>query len=105
MATIREWLSESKFDWEEGVIIYQEAEEEWPGWSGGKHTTIITSDHPILDKVFYDGFGSPKCPRFIAKDRNNLYFPEQYDGSTCIVVVSMDIQDYLNGLETPYPGG
>ena len=24
MATIREWLSESKFDWEKGTIIYQE---------------------------------------------------------------------------------
>ena len=106
MATIREWLSESNFDWEKGTIIYQEVnDEDYPGWGEVKHTSIIENNHPVLDKVFDDGYGSADCPRFVAKDRNNMYFPEQYDGSTCIVVVSTDMQDYLNGMETPYPGG
>ena len=106
MPTIREWLSESNFDWEEGTIIYHETGlYNHPGWESVKSASIIENDHPILDKYFYDGYGSPRCPRFVAKDKNHMYFPGQYDGSTFIVVVSINMQDYLNGMETPYPGG
>ena len=106
MATIREWLSESEFDWEKGTIIYQEVDDkDYPAWGEIKCTSIIENTHPILDEVFNDGFGSADCPRFVAKDNNNMYFPVQYDGATDIVVVSTDMEDYLNGLETPYPWG
>ena len=105
MPTIREWLSESGFDWKEGTIIHQEVDGDCPGWDSPINALIIESTHPILDEYFEDGFGSPKCPRFVAKDKNHMYFPSQYDGATYIVVVSTDMEDYLNGLETPYPGG
>ena len=105
MATIREWLSESNFDWKDGTIIYQETGDNYPGWGRVTSASIIENDHPILDENFDDGFGGPDCPRFVAKDKNHTYFPGQYDGSTFIVVVSANMDDYLNGLETPYPGG
>ena len=102
MPTIREWLSESNFDWEEGIIIHQKVDNRY---GEIQSTSIVTSDHPILDEYFKDGYGGPMCPRFVAKDENHMYFPNQYDGSTFIVVVSTNMEDYLNGLETPYPGG
>ena len=88
MPTIREWLSQSGFDWKGGTIIYQEVEGGYPGWSNPINALIIDkrNTHPILDQHFKDGYGSPDCPRFVAKDKNHMYFPGQYDGSTFIVL-------------------
>ena len=105
MPTIREWLSESNFDWERGIIIYHGTAPLYLKWGGTEYALIITNDHPILDEPFEDGYGGEGCPRFVAKDENHMYFPGQYDGSTFIVVVSTNMEDYLNGMETPYPGG
>ena len=106
MATIRKWLLQSNFNWEEGTIIFQATDGDYPGWdSRAENALIIERTHPILDEHFDDGYGGPRCPMFVAKDRNRMYFPGQYDGSTFIVVVSTNMDDYLNGTETPYPGG
>jgi hypothetical protein len=108
MATIREWLDEEKFDWDKGTIIYQkiDAEEDYPGWEDPISAEKITSEHPILDYEFDDGYGAPECPRFLAKDESNIYFPSQYDGATFIVVVAIEPEYYLTpNHPTPYPGG
>ena len=106
-STIREWLNEADFNWATGRVIWQDVEDgESPGWSNSIAGQEINSDHAILDKSFADGYGSPKCPRFIAEDSRALYFPEQYDGSTSLVVIHKDITYYLNPENpTPYPGG
>ena len=120
--TIRKWLDEVNFDWDSGVVIIQdliEPEESInaPGWAGpgdlypGK---IITQDNKTLNKSFSARYGAPECPRFIAKDKRCIYFPEQYDGSTDICFVYHDITEYLEVTNTdepkpirltPYPGG
>ena len=116
MATIREWLDGSGFDWESGKIIHQGTRNEWdedeecelyPGWSPPTGAKVITRDHAILDKQFNTGFGGPDCPRFVARDPVAIYFPGQYDGSTWLVRVWINIDRYLDfeKNETPYPGG
>ena len=106
-ATIREWLNEANFNWATGRVIWQDVEnDEFPGWDVPLYGQEINLDHAILDKSFNSGYGGPKCPRFIAEDYKCLYFPEQYDGSTSLVVIHKDITHYLNPEnEAPYPGG
>lgn len=105
MATIHNWLTKAGFDLSTGVIILQEVEpDDAPGWSEFISAHIAGQDDPLLFKEFTSGFGSPRCPRFIAEDRDRLYFPSQYDGATSLVCVWKDIVRYLN-IDTPYPGG
>ncbi len=105
MATMRKWLNKRKFDWENGLIIIQETEGDYPGWEKPINAYEVGKDDPILDKKFHDGFGGPECPRFIASDDKCIYFPEQYDGSTRLCWVLKDIKEYLNiRRRTPYPG-
>ena len=109
MSTIREWLNEVEFDWEHGKIVFQDSHGYSPGWSSGRELDApiyISNQHPILDKEFDSGYGSPQCPRFIAKDGKFLYFPDQYDGATSIVRVAHNLSYYVRGKNaTPYPGG
>lgn len=107
MTTIREWLNIKGFDWPTGSIIYQEtADGHYPGWQDPLNSYKITSKHHILDKPFNSGFGGPECPRFFARDKEAVYFPSQYDGSTRCVRVAIDPDYYLiPGNETSYPGG
>lgn len=92
MTTIREWLIEARFDWEDCKIVY-------------KHKLIDVNDK-ILDKKFDDGYGLAECPAFIAYDSNAIYFPDDYDGATSLVTVFLDHKIYLDkDMPTPYPGG
>lgn len=107
MPTIKEWLTTEGFDWESGEIIYHEVEDSnHPGWSGAISASLVPHTHQVLTKEFDHGYGSPQCPRFIAKDKNAIYFPWQYDGATGIQKVFISIKKYLDiSNETPYPGG
>lgn len=99
-ASVRKWLTMACFDWDEGVIVYQDGDL----YSKRRKGKVIDRTHPILDHKFNSGYGSPECPCFIAKDRRATYFPSQYDGSTELVVVLNDIMAYTK-TSTPYPGG
>jgi hypothetical protein len=107
MSTIREWLNDAEFDWETGTIVYQEVSDEdsSPGWTDPSSASVIAPDHPILGKSFHSGYGGPECPRFVAKDDRFIYFPGQYDGSTWLEKVSVNITFYLDPKNpSPYPG-
>lgn len=125
MATIKDWLDEAGFDWVSGRVIYhpclEDQEEDghcYRGWASdyelGKPEEI-TGPHPALLIEFPTGHGAPMCPRFIAEDKDKLYFHGQYDGATWCEVVWKDISKYLEvkikkdremPMEmTPYPGG
>jgi hypothetical protein len=109
MATLRQFLDSQGFDWRTGYIVIHPTPEEGsnPGWEELSGTPFVAPPtHEILDKEFYDGYGGPKCPRFVARDKDALYFPIQYDGATCCCKVFGDLRVYLSGDEqTPYPGG
>lgn len=108
MATIREKLDRQGFDWETGRIIIQTVEpDRYPGWAKPTGAYVAAADDPILDQEFDDGFGGPKCPRFVAEDATAIYFPYQYDGATGVCKVLKDIRQYLDykSNPTPYPGG
>jgi hypothetical protein len=117
MATLREWLNEAGFDWNNGVIIAHTITEGSysPGWGDSElaykfdfrgNTLPDTQANILLDTEFVDGYGSPQAPKIIAKDKDKIYFPVQYDGSTWLDWVYIDIEKYMDvENETPYPGG
>lgn len=109
MDTIREWLTEAGFDWDNGVIVHQPTTGYSPGWSSGDDIGsgfIISRDAPILDHCFDGGYGSPQCPRFFARDSDAIYFPVQYDGATWLERIEIDPEAYTGtDKATPYPGG
>ena len=108
MTTLRANLTEQGFDWETGEILYQETDDgTYPGWEPPLRGMMIGADHPILDLEYDSGFGGPHCPRFIARDKNAVYHPAQYDGSTWIERAPTGWAQYLgdNPEPTPYPGG
>jgi len=106
MATLREWLNDLSFDWDNGVILYQETKNESdPFFSDTIRCTYIKKDDPVLDREFYSGFCGPECPRVVAKDKHVIYFPGQYDGSTWLEKVVLDLDYYLDvNHKSPYPG-
>lgn len=111
MATLRQWFNNAKVDWETLTIIHQPVADEnhWPGsaapfWAEQYIGDFIPSS--LIDKEFNDGYGGPEAPRFIAWDKDRIYFPWQYDGSTGLTEVYRDFSKYLDPKnETPYPGG
>lgn len=111
MATIREWLNDAGFDWLSGRIVWQamDADAYCPGWGSPISGQYIDSGSPILDEQFYAGFGAPRCPRFIARDNRAIYYPCQYDGSTWIESIVIDLDRYVGTgndlVPSPYPGG
>lgn len=111
MATIRQWLKDVGFEFDNSIIIFQDVTEEayCPGWAADyelKDTVVIPSNHPVLDLEFDDGYGSSRCPRFLAKDSKSIYFPTQYDGSTSITVIQHNLDFFIgNNKPLPYPGG
>lgn len=110
MATIRQWLQNEGFDFENGRILFQDVTEDayCPGWARDDYElkdTIEIKDHPILDHEFNDGYGSAQCPRFLAKDSKKIYFPSQYDGATCVNSIEIDLDSFVgNKKPLPYPG-
>jgi hypothetical protein len=106
VATLRKWLDEVHFDWESGRILLQERDEHTHRWDAPTSARWLTKDDPVLDKKFDDGYGAVQCPPFIAEDRECIYFPGCYDGSTWLSCVYKDIAQYLDlGNETPCVGG
>jgi hypothetical protein len=109
MTTLREQLKAAGFEFsDDAEILWQpvSGDSRCPGWAHElKQAIIIDNNHKILDHEFRDGFGGPECPRFVAKEKNYLYFPAQYDGSTWVERIDTTFADYLNGEGTPYPGG
>ena len=103
MATVKEFLDSCGFDWDTGVVFIQPTEDGSPGWSspsGPMHRA--TQDD--LTSGFDSGYRGPECPRYIAEDKEAIYFPSQYDGSTCGEKVLKDIRRYGPECPTPYPG-
>lgn len=108
MSTIRQWLNEAGFNWNRGAIVHQEAAGYSPGWSRNNeigNARVIKHDDPVLDLEFNSSYGAPQCPRFIARDDSAIYFPVQYDGATWIEKIVIDLNFYVRGNPTPYPGG
>jgi hypothetical protein len=117
MATFREFLDRQKFDWNSGTILIQwttsgckdtdGTDIERSGWDDITGASFIMFDHPILDREFSDDYGGPECPRFVAEDKEAIYFPGTYDGSTWCDKVYKELDRYLDwkNLETPYVGG
>ena len=115
LATLREELKNKGFDFENGRIIYQPLKEDedlgpvsYPGWADEDEVEAsieIDLNHPILDVEFNTAFGGPHMPRFVAEDKDKIYFPSQYDGNTWICWVYKDISKYVGNKELlPYPG-
>lgn len=96
MASLKKWLDEAGFDWDDGILILAVSE--------GKNRLASPDDGLVLGE-FCSGYGVPECPSFVAFDRKAIYFPEQYDGSTSLVAVYRDSKRYLDGEKLPYPGG
>ncbi len=106
MPKLRDWLNKIGFDWENGRIIWQELKNGYRSQNNITSTKEIPHDHPILDTEFINEFGSiVGCPCFIAEDKEYIYFPQRYDGMTALVRVYKNIDKYLEGILTPYPGG
>jgi len=108
-ATIQDWLEARGFDWATGIVVVQETDDaDFPGWARADEITVsryAQKGDPILTQKFDSGYGGPECPCFWAKDKDTIYFPTQYDGSTNICKVSFLPDYYLAGNPTPYPGG
>ena len=108
-ATIRQWLDEAKFDWASGQVIWHPTPEDVsPGnWERTGVAVEVGKDHEVLNTKFYTSFGGAMCPRFVAFDAGRIYFPEKYDGATCLGFVWRDPSRYLGdkAIGTPYPGG
>ena len=105
MATLRNELERVGFDFEHGRILYQETLDGYPGYAGRSDVGKIVEigfDHPILDFDFYNDFGCPEMPRFVAEDRDKIYFPCEYDGSTWVSWIYKDIDKYIEYGITPY---
>ena len=119
--SLRDELSILGFMWhdKESIVVLHDHrpldEDEYvraPGWDGrnkDRDPIVLTDcefDHELLDVEYCNGFGSPDCPRFIAYDRDCIYFPVQYDGATWVEEIQRSPLMYINGRhETPYPGG
>jgi hypothetical protein len=110
MPTIREWLMKNEFNFETGVILYQESRDASDmSDTSDLNPTVKINDifiNSIIDVFFSDQYGAAECPRFIAYDDKYLYFPEKYDGATSLCKILKNPEDYIgNTIPTPYPGG
>lgn len=111
MSTIRQWLDQNNFDWDSARVVFQPVTDGsyCPGWADEDEllpSQIIPTDHSIFDEEFDSSFGCPNCPRFVAYDRDFVYFPVNYDGSTWVEKISLTPESYVGRTyRTPYPGG
>jgi hypothetical protein len=114
--TLRKWFNKVDADWETLIIILHTVKDNnCPGWEEAENSfkfdfrnkKLQTPDvKEFLDTEFYSGHGFAKAPRFIAEDKDRIYFPSKYDGATCIEMIYKDIDKYIDiKNETPYPGG
>lgn len=84
MTTLRKMLKEVGFDWDTGTIILE-----------NRRRNLCHTEDPELDRVFYNGFGSPDGPSFVADDSVCIYWMQEYDGSQYIGKVYKNISRYL----------
>jgi len=111
MATLREFLTESGFDFAGGRLIVRRDRATGRYIEGDYHTQAedgveVSMDDPILDAEFDSGFGDAECPAYVAEDSKALHFPYTYDGATGPTKVLKDLSLYLlPENKTPYPGG
>lgn len=108
MATFRKWLNDLHFDWDTGTLIHQYGKiDEWGEWGQVVDAKVLGQDDPILDRSFDDGFGTYDCPRIIAKDKDALYIPSDYDGASSLEKIFLDLSKYLDfGMNNiPHLGG
>lgn len=100
--SIRQYLAKLDFDFRHGRILMEEGH---LGDRRSSTTRKVDVNSNILDEKFDGGFGRAECPPFIAEDRDFIYFPTEYDGSTSAVKVAKSIDDYLenDNLAIPYP--
>lgn len=111
--TLRGFLERTGFDWTTGRILIVGTKLEWPDGTTVDPVEVVVAadlisfDNPILDKVFYSGYGANECPHYIAEDAECYYFPSQYDGSTAPEKLYKNIERYLTlGVTAPpFPGG
>ncbi len=112
--TLREQLDLAGYDWSTGVLILQDFKDSvpgphYPGWAEAGELApgeMVSGTHPMLDQEYDNGFGAPRCPRFVARDAGFYYFPWQYDGATGIERIAVGLDYYLQpDHPTPYPGG
>lgn len=106
--TLRQLLNEKSFDWQSGKILIQSvASDTSPGCVTDMNeiTSIsyVSKYDTILDKKIELNAGLPQCYRFIAEDKEKIYFPVQYDGNVWIEVIYKDLNNYFKVL-TPYCG-
>ena len=121
MAILRRELQKVGFDFASGRILYQQVDYISPGllsaalsalfellgWADKKEVGEIIEidfDHPILDFDFDNDYGDFGMPRFVAEDKDKIYFPCEYDGLCWVDWVYKDIDKYIEYGLTPYIG-
>lgn len=90
--SIRGWLDKKGFDWETAKIVVQD------NIAGER---LISMNDPILDKSFLAYCDLPA--RFVASDKDAVYFPAEYDCNLWCCKVYKDIDRYLDADKFPSP--
>ena len=109
----REWLNKAGFDWNTGILVYQEPR--YGDWDtdidcrlspfsqihyGGiekdpiKRSSLLDQKAEILDFEFEEDL---HFPLIFAKDSKAIYIVEYYNGGSSLERISIDPEDYLNG--------
>lgn len=86
MAKYIDLLKEKNFDFESGVIIFED---------GYKRRFIVDKNHPILHKEF------STAPKIYCKDKNALYVTGKNHCDIWLNKIVLDIYEYLK-LENEY---
>lgn len=106
ITTLRKDLNDVGFDWSTGIIISYDTY--ITGWKcdwelENNKKLIITHDNPILDIEYNYGYGGFEMPYFRAQDKDKIYFPYDYDGSSCVKWVYKNFTQYLETKDTLGP--
>jgi hypothetical protein len=82
--TLRQWLTDAKFDWKAGhVSMVSMAGKEGP------ENVVLTEDEDILDIDFDPHYGEgnrSECPAFAGEDLSRIYFSLSFHGESRLIV-------------------
>lgn len=78
MATIRKWLEEVDFDFENGNLIWRKS---GTPWEERRLWMRIDTSHPELDREFDNGYGGAEAPQIVAWNEETIWQVREYDGS------------------------